>query len=135
MPDGELAQIVNGYLGSRKGAKPSSLEALLEERQAEEEAEDETRDVMIFVVGTGRAPGLERMIKYLSRNFGMPISVVSYEVFEIEGGQRVLARELADLETGPPVQPVKGRTVEEICAIADRSGLGKDFRSILEAAR
>ncbi len=136
MPYDELSQKANTYLETRKATTGDTpIEELLDERQAEDVA-DETRDVLIFVVGTGRAPGLERMVDYLSGTFDVPISVVSYQVYETSEGQRILVRELTEPETTPPVPARKPRTtVEEICARADQSGTGREFRAILEAAR
>jgi Holliday junction resolvase-like predicted endonuclease len=125
MPYNDLSQKVNAYLKTQG----TSLQGLLGGEGAEEDAE--SREVVMFVVGTGRDPGLERMAEYLSGTFGVPINVVSYEVFELEDGQRVLVRELTESEGRPPVVR---RTVEEICALADQAGVAREFRTILEAA-
>jgi len=129
MPYEELSQKVNAYLGKQE----TSLEAVLEELGAEEDTEHEVREAVMFVVGTGRHPGMERMVDYLSGQFDVPINVVSYEVFEIEGGRPILVRELTELEAKPLGRP--WLTVPEICARADRAGIGKDFRTILEAVQ
>ena len=129
MPYDDLSDKVSTYLGTQG----TSLEALLEELGAEEETEHEAREAVMFVVGTGRNPGIERMVDYLSGQFDVPINVVSYEVFDIEGGHPVLVRELTESEAKPPGRPTL--TVPEICARADRAGIGKDFRTILEAAQ
>lgn len=128
MPYDELSQKVNNYLRKRE----TSLEALLEERGPAEDAEHEVRDVITFVVGTDRDPGLERLVNYLSGHFNVPINVVSYQVFEVQGGQQILVRELTESEAKPPSGPKV--TVEDICAAAQRSGIGKEFEIILEAA-
>jgi hypothetical protein len=104
-----------------------------EELGTEEETDREAREVVMFVVGTGRNPGIERMVDYLSGQFDVPINVVSYEVFDIEGGYPILVRELTESEAKPPGRPTL--TVPEICARADRVGIGKDFRTILGAAQ
>jgi len=111
------------------------VEALLEERGGQDNSENEGRDVVMYVVGTGSEPGLERMVDYLSETYGMPITLVSYEVFEIGGQQQILVRELTDLETSPSTRSVRsGPTVEDICAQAERAGIGREFRMILDAA-
>ncbi len=130
MPYHQLVQKVEDYLKRRADSETSSLDALLRERQAEEDPESESREVEIFVVGTGKAPSLERVVEFLTRDFEMPISVVLYDVFEIEAGQRILARELSEV-VPPPTKP----DAEAICKKADSAGVGKEFRAILEAAR
>lgn len=136
MPYDELSQKANTYLEARKVATGhASIEEVLGERQAEEVA-DESRGVLIFVVGTGRAPGLERMVDYLSGTFDVPISVVSYQVYETSEGQKILIRELTEPETRPPTpEPKPLTTVEQICSKADQHGTGREFRAILEAAQ
>jgi len=129
MPYDDLSDKVNTYLGTQG----TSLEALLEELGAEEETEHEAKETVMFVVGTGRNPEIERMVDYLSGRFDVPINAVSYEVFEIEGGDPILVRELTESEAKPPSRPTL--TVPEICARADRAGIGDDFRLILEAAK
>ncbi len=135
-PYDELSQKANTYLETRKATTgDTSIERVLGERQAGVVV-DEARDVLIFVVGTGRAPGLERMVDYLSGTYDVPISVVSYQVYETSEGQKTLVRELTEPETTPLVPaPKQLATVEEICSRADQYGTGREFRAILEAAR
>jgi Holliday junction resolvase-like predicted endonuclease len=130
MPYSQLAQKANDYLSKRKEPRVPSLEALLQERQAEAAAESESREIEIFVVGTGKAPGLERMVEFLAQTYEMPINVVLYDVFATDDGQQILARELSEV-----ILPPAAATVEIICKKADRAGVGKEFRAILEAAQ
>lgn len=136
MPYDDLTQRANGYLKKNKTTTGEiSIEKLLGEREAEE-VENEGREVLIFVVGTGRALGLERMVDYLSSAYDLPISLVSYQVYETRESQKVLVRELSEPEDGSPAPSKKLHdTVEEICVKADRRGIGREFRAILEAAR
>ncbi len=132
MPYDELSRKVDAYLRTTE----TSLRTLAEEPGAEDDTQRETRDVVMFVVGTGRDPGLERMVEYLSGTFNVPINLVTYEVFEVEGGQRILVRELADVELGAPARIEKvSITVEDVCAQAEQTGIGREFRMLLEAAR
>ena len=56
------------------------------------------------------------MNEFLGR-FGVPIGVVSFEVFELDGGPKLLLREVVDEPTRPP--PKKHRyTVEAIRDLA-----------------
>jgi len=131
MPQDELYQKAKAYLQNCG----TSLEALLEERGGQDSDDSEGRDVVMYVVGTGSEPGLERMVDYLSETYDMPITLVSYEVFEIGGQQQILVRELTDLETSPPARSARpGPTVEDICAQAEQAGIGREFRMILDVA-
>lgn len=137
LPYDELSRKANAYLETQKriAGNVTSNKELLSERHAEDVA-DESRDVLIFVVGTGRAPGLERMVDYLSGTFDVPISVVSYQVYETSEVEKILVRELTEPETSPPIPvPKQLATVEEICSRADQYGTGREFRAILEAAQ
>ena len=62
--------------------------------------EPDEREIAVLLVGAGTHAGLERMNEFLAR-FGVPISVVSFEVFELEGGPRLLIREVVDEPTKP----------------------------------
>ena len=126
MPSELLSQKVTEYLDRRRQAVLPSLR----------ESVDDQRAVSIIVVGTGRDPGLERIVGYLASTYQVPITVVSYEVFELASGQRVLVRELTETEVNPPAPPsMPQRTVEDVCALADRNGIGEGFRAILAAAQ
>lgn len=128
MPYHELSQRLGDYLRQHD----TSLEALLEERAAEEDADSDERDVTMYLVGTGKDPSLDRMVEYLSA-FEVPINVVSYDVFQLEGGQQVLVRELTEAEAKPPSRARV--SVEQISRMADRAGIGERFRKILESSQ
>ena len=87
--------------------------------------EAEEREIAVLLVGTGIHAGLERMNEFLAR-FGVPISVVSFEVFELEGGPRLLVREVID-EPVKPSAPKQRRTVEAIRAMASEAGVVEQF--------
>src|SRR5207253_2472059 len=62
--------------------------------------------------------------------------VVSYEVFELPSGERVLVRELSETEISPPKPPpMPPSSVEAVCALADSDEIGPAFRLILSAAQ
>ncbi|MBN1954815.1 MAG: DUF91 domain-containing protein [Anaerolineae bacterium] len=113
----------------------SSLDALFEEYGGQADDPGELRDVVMYVVGTGRAPGLERMIDYLSRAHGVPVVLVSYEVFETAEGQRILVRELTDVEAKGAAVESPRPELEDLRAKAKRAGFGESFDLLLEAAR
>ncbi len=92
--------------------------------------EAEEREIAVLLVGAGTHAGLERMNEFLAR-FGVPISVVSFEVFELEGGPRLLIREVVDEPTKPA--PQKRRyTVETIRGLASEVGVREQFDHFVE---
>jgi hypothetical protein len=95
LPYSELSEKVNEYLGSHNG-RATSLERLLAERNVTAETPDNFRELLIFVVGRGRTDGLERMVGYLSGRYGLPIQLVSYDIFETANGHHFLVREMAN---------------------------------------
>lgn len=87
--------------------------------------EGEEREIALLLVGAGIHPGLERVSEFLGR-FGVPIEVVSFEVFELDDGPRLLIREAID----EPVRPPRSKhrlTVDAIRARAVDAGVGKQF--------
>ena len=87
--------------------------------------EAEGREIAVMLVGAGIHPGLERMNEFLGR-FGVPISVVSFEVFELDGGPQLLIREVVDEPTEPPA-PRRRLTVDAIRRWAVDVGVGEQF--------
>ena len=94
--------------------------------------EEEEREIAVLLVGAGIHSGLERMNEFLGR-FGVPISVVSFEVFELDGGPQLLIREVVNEPTKPP-PPRRRRTVEAIRRWAVDVGVGKQFDRFVNMA-
>ena len=95
--------------------------------------EQEGREIAVLLVGAGVHPGLERMSAFLGR-FGVPIGVVSFEVFELEGGPQVLIREVID-EPSKPAPPRRRLTVEAIRNWAVDVGVGGQFDRFVNIAQ
>lgn len=132
MPFDELCRKADEYLKLRK----LSLRTLPGGIFRKEEDSDE-REVMMIVVGRGREPGLERMTGFLADKFNVPISVVSYDVFELAQGELILARDLEEADNLPALPrgaPKQSRTVEELLRMADENGVGDMVRKIQQAA-
>ena len=87
--------------------------------------EAEEREIAVLLVGAGIHPGLERMNEFLAR-FGVPIGVVSFEVFELEAGPRLLVREVVD-EPTKPAAPRRRLTVDAIRDMATEAGVREQF--------
>ena len=100
-------------------------------QQLADEAEE--REIAVMVVGAGIHPGLERMSEFLGR-FGVPIGIVSFEVFELDGGPRLLVREAVD-EPAPPPAPCRRLTVEAIRSQAVDAGVEEQFDRFVNMAR
>ena len=124
IPAEELEQKLDAYLKS----KNKSLNALLDACNAPDALDPENREIHLFVVGVGKAQGLERMVDFLSEKFNVPISVVSYDVFKTSDECQILAREITEPKIIKESQPV---AVEDVCKLADKNGMGKQFRQFL----
>ncbi|MDE0241966.1 MAG: endonuclease NucS [bacterium] len=98
------------------------------------EGEDEGRVIAVLLVGAGVHAGLERMNDFLG-GFGVPIGIVSFEVFELEGGPRLLMREVLDEQVDQPVLPRRRLSVEEIRRRAVEVGVGDPFDRFVDIAR
>ncbi|MYD92714.1 MAG: DUF91 domain-containing protein [Chloroflexi bacterium] len=105
-------------------------EALSERVKQQLAGEGEQREIAVLLVGAGIHAGLERMNEFLAR-FGVPISVVSFEVFELEGGPRLLVREVID-EPVMPSSPKQRRTVEAIRVMASEAGVLEQFNRFVQ---
>ena len=93
--------------------------------------EDGTREIAVLLVGSGIHSGLVRMDGFLGR-FGVPISIVSFEVFELDGGPQLLVREAIDESHDggwSTRQPIF--TVEAIRRMAVDMGVGEQFNRFL----
>ena len=95
--------------------------------------EEEGREIAVLVVGAGIHPGLERMSEFLG-GFGVPISFVSFEVFELDGGPKLLIREVIDEATPPPPSP-DGVSIEKIRRRAVDKGVGTQFDRFVKIAQ
>ena len=95
--------------------------------------EEEGREVAVLLVGAGIHTGLERMNEFLGR-FGVPIGIVSFEVFELDGGPQLLIREVVD-EPTTPLPPRRRHTEEAIRRRAVEVGVGKQFDRFVTMAK
>ncbi len=131
LPGTKLREIVDTYLTSRG----DRLDKVLDLHQESQIFSDEDREVKLIVVGTGRESGVQRVIKFLAERSNLDVSLVSFQVFALANGENILGRELTETEPRLPTDETSEQaTAEEICGIADSQGIGKEFRSIKEAA-
>ena len=95
--------------------------------------EEEGREIAVLLVGAGIHPGLERMNEFLGR-FAVLIGVVSFEVFELDGGPQLLIREVVD-EPARPSSPPRRFTVEAVRDRAADAGVGEQFDRFVAIAK
>lgn len=131
MPWTALSSKANSYLQQSGAAGGQSLQEL---GVHEDEA---PRDVWMTVVGTGREPGLERIVNYLADVYDVPITIISYEVFSIASGEQIMVRELSEVE-GAEKEPRSSShydlTIEQMRAMAAENGIGEAFDVLLDTA-
>ena len=125
---GELSGKLEPGLGKFGDAKQLSARV----KQLLENEEDE-REITVLLVGAGIHPGLDRMNRFLGR-FGIPISLVSFDIFELEGGPQLLVREVID-EPAKPRPPHRRLTVEAIRHRAVEAGVDRQFDRFVNMAQ
>ncbi len=64
------------------------------------EGEKGPREVAVLLAGVGVDAGLERIVAHLGETYGVPIRIVSFDVFEPDGGPRLLIREVTEERSG-----------------------------------
>ena len=101
-------------------------EELSREVRRQLDGEDGPREVAILLAGVGVHGGLERLVAHLG-GYGVPISIVSFEAFEPQGGPRLLIREVTEEDTRPPPRSGRRYSVEAVRRLAAASGLGEQF--------
>ena len=113
-------------------SKLGDVERLSARVQQQLAGEEDKREIAVLLVGAGIRSGLERMNEFLGR-FGVPIGIVSFEVFELDGGPKLLIREVVDEPTGPS-PPRRQLTVKAIRRRAVDVGVGKQFDRFVKMA-
>lgn len=131
MAESEIRDLLHGQLTSRQ----LSLDEILKQRDATDSLDPSQRDVSLVVVGTGRSPGLERVSSFLGTRYGVPLTIVSFDVFELGDGSGVLAREVSEADTQAQAKP-RGPSVTspEVVDLARTYPTGISFEKIYAAA-
>ena len=137
----ELTTKVDGYQKSaaRKG-KASG--ASLKDRLRSNQADDKDREVVVYVVGTGQDPSLERVLDFLGDRSQRVVNAVLFNVFDLGGGHRILVRELTSNDVAPPggtalrkaIPSTARPNVDEVLKAAERNGLAEAFEPLMAAA-
>ncbi len=97
------------------------------------EVEDGPREVAVLLAGVGVDSGLERIVTHLG-GYGVPISIVSFEVFEPQDGPRLLIREVTEEQTERQARG-PGHSVDTIRQRARDAGVAVEFDRFLEMSR
>ncbi|MYE45953.1 MAG: DUF91 domain-containing protein [Chloroflexi bacterium] len=96
------------------------------------DGEEGSREVAVLLAGVGVDAGLERIVAHLG-GYGVPISIVTFEAFEVHDGPRLLIREVTEEQTERrPRRPT--RSVDEIRELADAVGAASEFDRFLAMA-
>jgi hypothetical protein len=77
--------------------------------------DDDSREVEIVIVGCGGDPGIDRMLEFLGSTYSVPIRAVTFDVFTLADGHRILVREEREAET-PPKQAASQPSVDGVIA-------------------
>ena len=131
MPWDEIEGKVDAYLAK----KDLNLRSLLEDRGLRIADLEDSRDVIMYIVGAGREPGLERMVSFLGERYEVPINTVTFDVFQLQDGEQILLREITEAEFAPSETREKNKVaVDDVVNLADNYPTGIVFRKLLEAA-
>ena len=96
--------------------------------------------ISLLLVGTGKAPGLERATTFLSeRGFDVPIRIVSFSAFANASGQIFLTREIDEHEQEadeltPRRRSQRAASVERVQELAREHGVGDVFEVAIDTA-
>lgn len=131
-PIENLGPTVDEYLRRRDGDRARTLASILDERGVTRSRGDtpEESGVRICLVGTALHVHLRRVASFLSERTELPIHAVTFQVFALASGERILIRELSETELAPE-PAIK---VEAVLKRADRSGTGDALRKIHSVA-
>jgi hypothetical protein len=122
----------------QRSGSTATLEALLEQRGRALEDEAEGRDVIIYLVGTGYDPGLERMVVYLAEKAELVVRIVTFSTFQAHDGRMLLAREIHESVTEAPAvtrqSTSKAPPLADLLMKADANGIGGVVRVLCALA-
>jgi hypothetical protein len=113
----------------------SDLDTILEDRDAVDSLDPAQREVAILIVGVGRTQGLDRIASFLAEKFSVPLSVISFNLFDVAEGTRVLAREITE-PVAPDGQEGEGPVFRptDVLRLAEQSGNGDVFHEFMNTA-
>ncbi len=95
-------------------------------------SEGEEREIALMLVGAGLSAGVERMREFLGR-FGIPIEIVSFEVFKPDKSPKLLIREVIE-ESDQPLRSKPKYTVEAVRELARKAGVVEQLDRFMKMA-
>ena len=127
-----LHEKLNTYLASRN----TTLEERLQEVGLHPDVLINDPEIIMCVVGAGFMEGRERMVNYLASRYEVPISAVSFDVFDLPDGPRILSRQMTSADIEPETDTSRRRMlgVKDMMLQADQNGIGEAFRALYNAA-
>ena len=132
MPYDEIESKVDTYLAN----KDLNLKLLLEERGLRIADLEDSRDVIMYIGGAGREPGLERMVSFLGERYEVPINTVTFDVFQLQDGEQILLREITEAEFAPSETGDRKKVVvDDVLSLADNYPTGQVFCKLFDAAK
>jgi len=141
MDESELRAQIDFYLSS----KETDLETILGKHGLDDERIFKKREMIIYVVGTGRDQTLKHMPNGLSYT-GSPMNVIHFDVSRNAAHERVLVRQLTQLDPSKPAVAnpkrrrikrgpvIKTYAIERLMKLADQNGIGDEFRLLYDEA-
>jgi hypothetical protein len=130
LPEASLRQIGSDY--RQRHGKPETPQAAAAAASPVAPSLEE-RDVSVIVVGCGKDAGLDRLLNFLGSKYEVPIRAVTFEVFELSDGQRMLLREITEKVPEPTVTKTP-RTVNAVMEIARTNGFEAMMTQFLDLA-
>lgn len=132
MEEVELRETLRPHLQQRN----QDLDELLRRADALDALQPGHRDLVLVVVGTSQSPGLDRIVRFLSDRYDVPIMTKFFRVFETSGGARLLVREVTEGE-GFAASPASARVpdLSSVRRLAEEAGLEDVFDVLVEAGR
>lgn len=119
------ADELRGKLDGNKLSEFGDKSKLSERLKQQLENDEEPREIALMLVGAGISAGVQRMNEFVGR-FGIPIEIVSFEVFKLENGTQLLIRDVIEEPAEPTARKPK-LTVEMIRNMARDAGVEKQF--------
>jgi hypothetical protein len=130
MPTKALKAKIEAYLLTRQ----TSLAATLSDFGLDNEVFD-NRTVHVYVVGTGRDEGYERLARFIKNS----ISIITFDVFVDMNDNITLVREIEELDAqptskSPEINTADTVTFEKLLSIAKQNKIGEQFQMIYDVA-
>lgn len=98
-----------------------------------EQEEEDGRNIVVMIAGTAADPGLDRMVRFLADGYGVPLQVVTFDVFKTVDGAQLLIREITEPEK--PRREVRTFSVDAVTQQAAAKGSAQVLDEFFEAGR